>query len=444
MRYDLKLALLSIRRNPVLSVLIIAAIGLGIGVFMILLTAYHLLERNPLPQKSEQVYRVLVDAWDLNGEPSQGVWRSGEPPYMMTYIDAMNLMTSDVPTYHAAMFQSVMYLQPADPHPSIKRPFRVTARVTFSGFFPMFDTPFVYGGGWASASDEGPDPVVVISSETNDRLFGGADSIGNSIDLNGTLFTIVGVMDRWRPTPLFYNFMTLGLGVSPPADVFIPFHFFERMQLGNNGADMGWKRWEPGFENWLQSESTWLQFWAQLDSNEQKAQYLDFLDSYATEQKKVGRFQRPLNNRVYDVMTWIKAVTYPLNGPALVFLILGILYLFVCIINLVGMLLGKFLGRMHEVSVRRALGAPRSAIFRQHLFEVALLGLLGGLLGLGISQLVLTIIRARFDLLETLFSLDGYLLGVALGVSLLAGLVAGLLPAWRACSAAPAIYLSTE
>ena len=65
-------------------------------------------------------------------------------------------------------------------------------------------------------------------------------------------------------------------------------------------------------------------------------------------------------------------------------------------------------------------------------------------MGLGISQLVLTIIRARFDLLETLFSLDGYLLGVALGVSLLAGLVAGLLPAWRACSAAPAIYLSTE
>jgi|TARA_Y100000310_G_C20682841_1_gene817063 putative ABC transport system permease protein len=444
MNYDLKLALLSIRRNPVLSVLIVAAIGLGTGVFMILLTAYHLLERNPLPQKSEQVYRVLVDAWDPGSDPGQGVWQDGEPPYMMTYIDAMNLMQSDLPTHQAAMFQSVMYLKPSAPHPTIKRPFRVSARVTFGGFFPMFDTPFLYGSGWDESADEGPNPVVVISTETNDRLFGGEDSIGNSVDLNGTLFTIVGVMDRWRPTPLFYNFMTLGLGVSAPADVFIPFHFLERMELGNNGADMGWKRWDPGFENWLQSESTWLQFWAQLDNDEQKEQYLTFLDNYANEQKKVGRFQRPLNNRVYDVMKWIKAVTYPLNGPALVFLILGILYLFVCIINLVGMLLGKFLGRMHEVSVRRALGAPRSAIFRQHLFEVALLGVVGGLVGLLISQLVLTIIQARFDLLETLFTLDGYLLGVALAVSLFAGLVAGLLPAWRACSAAPAMYLSSD
>jgi putative ABC transport system permease protein len=37
----------------------------------------------------------------------------------------------------------------------------------FSGFFPLFDVPFEYGGGWGKSADEGPEPVVVIDSETN-------------------------------------------------------------------------------------------------------------------------------------------------------------------------------------------------------------------------------------------------------------------------------------
>ena len=73
MKYNLKLALISMKRNPVLSALIIGAIGLGTGVFMILLTAYHFLDRNPLPDKSHQVFRVLVDSWGTDSEPGQGI-----------------------------------------------------------------------------------------------------------------------------------------------------------------------------------------------------------------------------------------------------------------------------------------------------------------------------------------------------------------------------------
>ncbi len=442
--YNLKLAVLSMRRNPVLSALIIGAIGLGTGVFMILLTSYHFLERNPLPEKSSKVFRVLVDAWNPESDPSQGVWDAGEPPYMMTYIDSMNLMKSDIPTYSSAMFPSTMYLRPASSNHSIKRPFQVSVRLTRADFFYMFDTPFLYGQAWDRIADDGPIPVVVISKEINERVFGKVNSVGKSLELNNTQFKVIGVLDSWRPLPTYYNIMTLGFGVGPPEDVFIPFHFLEVMQPGKTSPDFGWKSYEPGFDNFLQSESTWLQFWAQLDTPEQQQAYLDFLDGYALEQRNLGRFQRPLNNRIYDVQKWIRKLTSPIRGPALAFLVLGLLYLFVCIINLVGMLLGKSLSRIQEISIRRALGAPRYAIFQQHIIEVSCLGILGGVSGLIISQAVLGLIRARFSLAEELFALDGYLLTVAIALATLAGVIAGIIPAWRACDAPPAQYLNSN
>lgn len=442
--YEINLAFRSIRQTPLLSAMIVGAIGLGIGVFMVLLTAYHLLERDPLPGKSERVYRVIVDSWGIDSTYGGGAWGTDEPPHMMTYQDAMNLIESDIPTHQAAMFASRMYLRPADSDSPIQRPFQVTARATFRGFFPMFDTPFAYGNAWDKAADDSPEPVLVLSKETNEKMFGGENSVGRTVLLNGNAFRVVGVLDEWRPLPLFYNMFTIGFGVQEPEDVFIPFHFLERYQLGNYGADMGWKAYEPGFENMLASESVWIQYWAQIDDEAQKQRYLDYLDSYAEEQRQYGRFERPNNNRLYDVTTFIKTITRPLNGPSLAFLVLGFLYLMVCLVNLISMLLGKFVGRMQEVSIRRALGATRGSVFAQHLYEVGLLGVSGGILGVTLSQLVLLTISNRYDLDANLFSLDLYLLSFALVLSLLSGLLAGVLPAWRSCSTPPVTYLKAE
>lgn len=444
MQYEFRLALQSIIRTPMLSVLIVGAIGLGIGIFMVLLTAYHLLERDPLPQKSDRVFRVMLDSWGKEQTYGGGIWRSGEPPHLMTYQDAMALIESDIPTHQAAMFQSIMYALAADNADSAARPSQVRVRVTFRGFFPMFDTPFLFGSEWDEGADRAPEPVVVLSKQTNQRLFGGDNSVGKTVLLDDNPFRVVGVLDNWAPMPLFYNFLTLGFGASPPEDLFIPFHFLERYQLGNYGADMGWKSYEPGFQNMLQSESVWLQYWVQLDTTEQKQRYQDWLDAYALSERQQGRFERPLNNQLYDVTTFIRAITFPLNGPSIAFLVLGLLYLLVCLVNLVSMLLGKFVSRMHEISIRRALGATRQSVFVQHLAEVSILGLCGGLSGLLLSQGVLLAVRLRFDLPQNLFSLDPYLFIVAISLSVLAGLIAGVLPAWRACTTAPVSYLKSE
>ncbi len=58
---------------------------------------------------------------------------------------------------------------------------------------------------------------------------------------------------------------------------------------------------------------------------------------------------------------------------------LSFLFLLVCVLNTVGLLLAKFLGKSGEVALRRAMGASRGAVFSQNLVEVGMIGVLGGL-----------------------------------------------------------------
>ena len=64
--YYIKLGWLSIRRNPLLSILMIAAIAVGIGASMSIITVNYVMSSNPIPQKSEQLFYVQFDSWDAN------------------------------------------------------------------------------------------------------------------------------------------------------------------------------------------------------------------------------------------------------------------------------------------------------------------------------------------------------------------------------------------
>ena len=86
--YYLKLGWLSIRRNPLLSLLMVAAIAVGIGACMTIVTVNYAMSANPIPHKSDQLYYVQLDSWDSNSPGDDGF----EPPDQVTYTDAMALM----------------------------------------------------------------------------------------------------------------------------------------------------------------------------------------------------------------------------------------------------------------------------------------------------------------------------------------------------------------
>lgn len=434
--YYLKLGWLSIRRNPLLSTLMVLAIAVGIGASMTIITVNYIMSGNPIPHKSDQLFYVQVDSWDPIDHDNEGF----EPPDQMTYLDAMALMKAGKAHRQIASNRSGLVLEPQGEG---ERPFSVSARNTWADFFPMFDLRFIYGSGWDDSSDQNLERVVVLSEEMNERVFGGENSVGRSVRLNGMDFQVVGVMDEFLPVPKFYDVTNDPFG--EPEEIFIPFNVAVEYQLPRNGNTNCWKSPDgDGFEAFLNSECAWIQFWAELRSDEEKAEYMAFLNAYAEQQKELGRFPRPLNNQLSDVMEWMENQQV-VADDAQVMLGLSLLFLLVCLLNTIGLLLAKFLGKSTEISLRRALGASRSSLFIQHMIESGLIGLGGGVLGLGLAWLGLRGVEMLFgDMLANLVDLDWMMVLAAIGLAIVSALLAGLYPTWRACSIAPASQLKIQ
>ena len=89
-RYYLRLGVLSIKANPALSALMVAAIGVGIGACMTIVTIQYIMSGNPIPEKSDQLHYVRVDNWS----PNEAYDEPNEPPEQLTYLDATALARS--------------------------------------------------------------------------------------------------------------------------------------------------------------------------------------------------------------------------------------------------------------------------------------------------------------------------------------------------------------
>ncbi|MEE8384582.1 MAG: FtsX-like permease family protein [Dehalococcoidia bacterium] len=282
---------------------------------------------------------------------------------------------------------------------------------------------------------------MVINDDLNQRLFGGGDSVGKTVRIEDRDFTVVGVLDRWRPSVRFYDMTQNAFGV--PEAIFMPFQFSVEMEIRTIGNMDGWKNWPSNdLEGFLASESAWLQMWVELPDEETKQAYAEFLNAYALDQRQYDRFQRPLDNRlttVTELMAEWQVV--PQQSGAMMYI--ANLFLIVCALNLMGLLLGKFLAKGSEVGVRRALGASRLSVFLQHIVECEIIGLLGGVLGIGLSLLGLFVVNRSFPV-GNIFRLDVPMVMVAVALSLLAGLISGLYPAWRICTVTPAMHLKLQ
>lgn len=434
--YQIRMAWLSLKRNPILSTLLVAAIALGVAVSTAFVTVHHIYSGDPIPSKSGRLFYVQMDSWDTDRPFSEN--HPERPPNQLTYRDMKGIMGSEIPTLQSGMFVADLTIHPNDED---QRPFRERVRLCTADFFNLFEVPFAHGGGWDASADLGPEPAVVLDAATNRKLFGGEDSVGRTLRIEDRVFTVTGVLATWRPSPRFYDPHT---GPSQePEGIYIPFDFVREFEVESAGNLLIWDASDGNsFEEFLSSEAIWIQYWVQLDTIRQQEEYLDYLDAYATEQKRLGRFQRPLNNRILDVPTWLeerRVVPEEATGM----LLISLLFLLVCAVNLIGILLGKFLARAPEVGVRRALGASRGSVFVQHLVECELVGMLGGVLGLGLSVLVLGLVNRLLDN-GGQFGLDPTMTAAGIGLALVAGLIAGIYPAWRICRVAPAIHLKLQ
>ena len=431
--YYMDLALRSLRRSPILTGLMVLAIGLGIGACITTLTVLHLLSGDPLPGKSAQLFypQVMPDTRSKT-----------EPEGEFTWIDATNLLRE-----HRADRQAIVVsakVKVFGPQPGA-RPMSLSTVATTTDFFPMFQVPFLQGGGWTAADDRDRARVAVISQELNDKLFGGGNSIGKRIRLAQWDFRVVGVLKHWRPVPRFYDLYGQG-AFAGGDDVFIPFatsRDLAELGIAGNSLDCwGQLTDQVHLEN---QPCVWLQYWVQLDTPAKARAYRDYLVHYSDEQKALGRFQfegKPLV-ALRSLMQWLDH-NHVVPGDVQLQSWVAFGFLLVCLLNTVGLLLAKFLRRSGEIGVRRALGASRRAVFAQLLTEAGTVGLAGGVLGLLLALAGLWAVRRSPTDYAALAHLDLRMFVVTFVLAVMASLLAGVLPAWRACQIPPALQLKSN
>ena len=435
--YYIELAVRSLKRSPGLTALMVLTIGFGVAASMTTYSVFRAVSGDPIPWKSSQLFVPQIDMWGPTGRDPDG-----EPPSAMDYIDATKLMRD-----HRAKLQSAMYqISPSIvPAGAGKHPITTSGHAVYSEFFPMLDVPFLYGGGWAASDDTQRAAVVVISSKLNQKLYGGANSVGKTIDIEGKDYRVVGVLNNWNPQPRFYDVVNTGGFSTGLDDVFLPFERAISLGMANNGnTNCNAIPKESGFVGLQQSSCVWIAFMAELDDAAAVTTYREYLDGYAHQQQQSGRFGWAANNRLRNLPDWLDSQkVVPSDTKVSLLVALGLLV--VCLVNTAGLLLAKFLRRSSEIGIRRALGAQRESIYAQFLTEAGMIGLAGGVLGLVLTGLgVLSVGWVLPKEIATLARVDFSLLLLTLLIAVTATLLAGLYPTFRAARVQPAWQLKSN
>lgn len=432
--YYLKLAWLALKKHRNLSLLMIVAIGLGLGAAMTAMTVLNRFSGNPIPHKNDVLYAVQLDSWS----PDNPYDEDGNAPDQLTYKDAVYLMENAPVERHTPMFKTGMAVQPTRAELA---PSNQVMRATGADFFAMFDVPFAAGGPWTDADDATRARVVVLSDRLAKTLFGEEDAVGKTVTLNDEPFRVTGVLKPWRPLPKFFDVTNGALNTMEAA--YLPFTTAIDKNLDSWGNNNCFSNPGEGRAAYLQSDCIWIQYWAELPDAAAVASTLNFMNSYADAQQKLGRFPRNRNNHLRRVDDWLVNQDV-VPSDTRVFAGVGFGFLLVCLINAVGLMLAKFLRRTSELAVRRALGASRRALFAQHLTEAGLIGMLGGLLGLLVTWAGLQGVRALSPSLEHLADLNTAMFGLLLVLAIGGTLIAGIYPALRACLVQPAANLKSN
>jgi putative ABC transport system permease protein len=436
--YYVRIGLLGLRRQPVLSALMVLAIAVGVATAMTALTILHRLGADPAPGRSDIVHAIAVDNWspDRSWGERRGV---AVAPEQLTWKDAKAIheQTARVPGATSAIMFRVS--QTVQPERGELRPFQASVRATTPEFFALFGVDFAAGGAWSAADEASAARQAVLSKPFAERLFGTEPAVGKRVQLGGEFYTVSGVLRDWRPRPKFYD-LTTG-AMNDPEQIYIPLSVAMEKEIPSNGNVNCYESPGEGFASFLASECIWVQGWVALPDAATAAAWGAMLDGYVAEQRAAGRsFKRASLTRAVPLREWLE-LRGVVPDDARLFTVLGFAFLLVCLLNAGTLLLAKFLRRSGEIGLRRAVGASRRALFLQYVTESAVVGVLGAVAGVLLTLGGLAGVRTLSPTIESAARLDPVMLLACVVVALGTSVLAGVYPAWRAASIAPAAQL---
>lgn len=383
---DLRVAIRSLAKRPVLTVAAVLTLTLGIGSNSALFSLVHTLLWKPFPYGApDQLVRVYGTL------PERG-YLSGNLSYP-DFLEYRELAPDDV-VEDIAVSDWEPYNLTTD-----QGPIRVGGGQISTNLFDLLRVDPVLGRTF-TAEDEGASDVVLLSDALFRSHFGSDPSvIGRTLLVSGTPRVVVGVM----PTASAYPEYSL-IWVPLPRDL-------------------------PRGANFLQATGRLVPGVSLAEANEA-------LGAIAT--RIAERFPETHERRGVRVESLREAMVGDLRP--LSFAVLGavsFLLLIVCA-NVANLLLARGVQRQREMALRKALGATRARLGRQLLVEGLLLGVAGCTLGVAVGWLG---VRALRWLVETpipewvRLELDPTILAYTIGLSLVSVFLFVIAPTFQATAA---------
>jgi predicted permease len=384
---DFRFALRALRQRAGFAAVTLSTLALGIGATTVMFTVINGVLLKPLSYPDPERLVTLHGHTEKYGDQ----WGISYPNFLDLKRESRSLTRLAAWSYGGDTVSEPGQAEYVD------------GRQISSELFSVFGVNLLGGREFRSEEDQpGGAPVIVISYGLWQRRYGGRPTaVSEPLILGGKSYTVVGIAPA-------------GFQLDGEAEVFTP--------LGQNT--------EPRMQN---REATFLHVVARLLPSltlTQAQAELTIISNQLAEQypkTNAGRSFQALPLR-QDLVGDVKSTLWLLLGAVGVVLLIG------CV-NVASLLLARAVSRERELAMRVALGAGRSRLVRQCLTESAVLGLLGGALGVflaaaGIRPFVVfwpgSLPRGEG------IRLDWHVLLFALSISLISGLLFGLAPALRA------------
>ncbi|OOG61882.1 ABC transporter [Rhodanobacter sp. B04] len=433
--YYLRLAMRRSCMQPAISLLVVLTMAIGVAACMTTATIFRALEGEPLPGISDHLSVVTIDAREkmVDGNPTYTT-----PDSLLKLRDAIALIDAHQASGQVALAQSYAQIG----NPEREQSYIANGLMAYGAVFQVLGVPLRFGRPWSESELASHAPVALIDSDLAEKLFGTEDAVGRSVQMNTHRFRVIGVTAPWKPRIAFLGAaQNMGGILASNTQLFIPIGAALDAGLGpasSGECDNGIAAVTFGTVD-VQG-CRWLEVWVSTTTPSAEAAYQSFLSNYAQGQHDAGRFVYPPQAELYGTRAWM-ALNHVVPNDVSLNLVFAGAFLLLCMMNVAGLLTARFLRRVADVAIRRALGASVRQIFEQHLIESGLLGLAGGVAALPLTWLGMWIVRKQPVGYAPIaqFSLSVFV-GLAM-LSLLVGMVVGILPAWRVCKLPPAMQI---
>ena len=416
---NLRYALRQLKKSPGFTVTAVLTLALGIGASTAIFTIFDQALLRSLPVKDPQQLVLLQFSGDRAGHVNdQGGDHEGARAY---FSYPMYRDLRDKSTAFAGLIATAVSSAGVSWHNSAES---VPAEIVSGNYFNVLGIRPAAGRLFAGSDETAPgaNPVAVLSFDYWKRRFNEDPKIvGQTITLNGTPFTVVGIVSPgfqsvvWGDQPRVFIPMTMQKSLAPDNDMTDRQSYWLKI-IGRLPAGTITK----------QADAALAPLWHGLREMEFKAIH----DQSEREHQK---FVTTSHLSVADAAKGFSPMREGVQTPLRILMGMVILLLAMATVNMASLLLVRAAGRVREFSMRYALGASTGDIVRQLLMEGLLLGIGGAALGvLFAPQMVRVLIRwLSTATQDTPYSahLDTQILAFALGITLLVSVLFSLAPA---------------